>query len=787
MKSLRLLILPLLTLLTLLPSLDAQQPLSYAAVVPRLVSFSGKAAMNGTSVSGAVAVTFSIYSEQDGGAPLWIETQNVMADAKGNFTAQLGVTKSEGLPLDLFSTGEARWLGVRVNGGDEQPRVLLLSVPYALKAADAATLGGLPPSAFILASPASAPPAVNNSSTIVQSTSTPPPASSNVTTTGGTVNALPLFTTATNIQNSALTQKGTGTTAKIGIGTATPASTLDVMGGATVRGLFMLPSTGTATAAAGRNSQAERLVASAFSSSTNAAVNQVFLWQAEPVLNDTAAPSATINLLYGAGSSTPAETGLRIGHKGFIQFAAGQTFPGAGTITSLTAGTDLTGGGTAGAVKLNLDTTKVPQLAAANNTFTGNINVVGDLREDFSGINKGTVTPGIRFGVGNTGEGISSDRSGTVNKNGIDLYTNFTPRVSITQGGNVGIGTTAPTSGMLTAVSNSVSVVAISATGYNAVTDSGGNGYDAMHVTGGNADPDGDAQPGAGLVVTGGNAGFLSGYGAPGVIATGGLGGGFSFGSAESGGDGGDFTGGNGPGGGGAGVFGMGGSQGFYDGIGGYFIGADAVGQGGDGVDGVAGSGFAGNFTGDLNVTGAITAGTKDFKIDHPLDPANKYLVHASVESSEMKNIYDGNVTTDSQGHATVQLPTWFEALNTDFRYQLTVIGQFAQAIVARKIENNQFEVATNLPSVEVSWQVTGVRQDAFAKAHPLIVEPQKEASLRGFFIHPELHGAPQERQIEWARHPQIMKRMKERRVGSASTTRRVLRLAGGEQRHQQP
>ena len=256
--------------------------------------------MDGKSVSGAVAVTFSIYSEQDGGAPLWIETQNVTADAKSNFTAQLGVTKSEGLPLDLFSTGEARWLGVRVNGGDEQPRVLLLSVPYALKAADAATLGGLPPSAFILASPANAHPALNDSSTIVQSTSTPPPASSNVTTTGGTVNALPLFTTATNIQNSALTQKGTGTTAKIGIGTATPASTLDVMGGATVRGLFTLPATETATAAAGKNSQAERLVASAFSSSTNAAVNQVFLWQAEPVLNDTAAPSATINLLYRA-------------------------------------------------------------------------------------------------------------------------------------------------------------------------------------------------------------------------------------------------------------------------------------------------------------------------------------------------------------------------------------------------------------------------------------------------------------------------------------------------------
>jgi len=153
---------------------------------------------------------------------------------------------------------------------------------------------------------------------------------------------------------------------------------------------------------------------------------------------------------------------------------------------------------------------------------------------------------------------------------------------------------------------------------------------------------------------------------------------------------------------------------------------------------------------------------TKDFKMDHPLDPANKYLFHASVESSEMMNIYTGNITTDSQGEATVQLPEWFEVLNTDFRYQLTVIGQFAQAIVARKIENNQFGIRTSAPNVEVSWQVTGVRQDAYAKAHPLVVEQEKEERLRGFYIHPELYGAPAEKQIEWARHPQMMKKIKE-------------------------
>ncbi len=112
-----------------------------------------------------------------------------------------------------------------------------------------------------------------------------------------------------------------------------------------------------------------------------------------------------------------------------------------------------------------------------------------------------------------------------------------------------------------------------------------------------------------------------------------------------------------------------------------------------------------------------------------------------------------------------MQLPEWFEVLNTDFRYQLTVIGQFAQAIVAREMENNRFEIRTSVPNVKVSWQVTGVRQDAYAKANPLVVEQEKEARLRGFYIHPELYGAPAEKQIEWARHPQMMKKMQEMRA----------------------
>jgi hypothetical protein len=127
-------------------------------IVPRLVKFSGMAKDEfGKPRSGVVGLTLAIYKEQQGGAALWLETQNVELDEQGRYSVLLGATKQEGLRLELFRAGEPRWLGVQVNlpGEVEQPRVLLVSVPYALKAADAETLGGQPLSAFVLASPLS--------------------------------------------------------------------------------------------------------------------------------------------------------------------------------------------------------------------------------------------------------------------------------------------------------------------------------------------------------------------------------------------------------------------------------------------------------------------------------------------------------------------------------------------------------------------------------------------------------------------------------------------------------
>lgn len=141
------------------------------------------------------------------------------------------------------------------------------------------------------------------------------------------------------------------------------------------------------------------------------------------------------------------------------------------------------------------------------------------------------------------------------------------------------------------------------------------------------------------------------------------------------------------------------------------------------------GTAKAGMFLGDVQVTGTLIKSAGSFRIDHPLDPENKYLSHSFVESPDMMNIYNGNVITNDRGEATVVMPDYFEALNRDFRYQLTVVGQFAQAIVSEKMRGNSFRIKTDKGKVEVSWQVTGVRKDKFAEENRIKVESDKPNS----------------------------------------------------------
>jgi hypothetical protein len=373
-----------LAVITLISVALASGQVATEQVVPSVIKYSGMLTdAVGKPLTESTELTFALYKTERGGAALWMESQRVEPDKLGNYTVTLGSTTTAGLPATLFAAGEARWLGVEISGQGEKPRVMLSAVPYAMKAGDAETLGGLPASAFIQAGVASNS-ASTESSSPSGATSTDhaglPPAGSNVTTTGGTVGAIPVFTTSTDIQNSILTQSGTV--------------------GVNVSGRLNLPSNGTATATSGKSSRPEDFVASSFNSSTGAAVAQTFQLQAEPAGNNTASPSGTLSLLFGSGTSSPTETGLKITSKGLISFATGQTFPGTGqgtitgvtagsgltgggtngnvtltldatkVVSGVTAGTDLTGGGTGGVVTLNLDTTKVPQLKS-NNIFSG--------------------------------------------------------------------------------------------------------------------------------------------------------------------------------------------------------------------------------------------------------------------------------------------------------------------------------------------------------------------------------------------------------------------------------
>jgi hypothetical protein len=637
---------------------------STAAPVPRLVQVGG--IVKETAGQPVASITFALYKDQEGGAPIWMETQNVALDASGRYSVLLGSTTTEGLGQELFTSGAARWLGVRPQGQPEQQRVLLLSVPYALKAADAETIGGLPPSAFALASPP------NHGGTTESSRRADAAATPAISGTG-TANFIPKWTTSTNLGNSNIFQNGSG---MIGIGTTTPMNLLDVKGAGIFRSTLTLVPAG---------------------------MNQTF---------------------------SISGTAFNISSTGLVHFIAGQTFPGSGTITGVTAGTDLTGGGTSGNVTLNLDVTKVPRLTFANH-FTASQFFRGNGEQMIVG------DPGCGSGFAGIGFGALSG------------CTNYS---LIGDGKNTFINR--PTGGSIIFRENNGGQMAIAPGGAVTITETAGGCCPAALTTTPSEGNDG-------VNAFGGGGPSEFGIGGSGLLAKGGS---ETNTNSQFGGDGVDAFGGNAFQGG-TGVFAQGGNS-------------SQVG-GADGIDATAGTGPTGNgfsgffqggdvnVLGNLGVSGQIFAGVKDFRIDHPLSPANKYLYHASVESSEMMNIYTGNVTLDGTGAASVELPAWFEAVNGDYRYQLTSIGAAAPNLhIAREVANHQFSIAGGAPGMKVSWQVTGVRQDAFARANPLVVEVDKPANERGFYLNPELYGQPEEKQIEWGRSPAKMRRLKERRAG---------------------
>jgi hypothetical protein len=190
-------------------------------------------------------------------------------------------------------------------------------------------------------------------------------------------------------------------------------------------------------------------------------------------------------------------------------------------------------------------------------------------------------------------------------------------------------------------------------------------------------------------------------------------------------------------------------------------------------------------FKGDVQLTGILYKnGWNAFMIDHPLDPANKYLYHSSVESPDLKNLYDGIVTLDDKGEAEIELPDWFSELNKDFRYQLTAIGapgpnlyiaeeiseantNYSNRSSSRaKNNNSRFKIAGGNSSMKVSWQVTGLRNDPYAKANPIQVEEDKPDKERGYYIHPEVYGESAEKGLSHLLSPpKLEQQIKENKV----------------------
>jgi hypothetical protein len=160
---------------------------------------------------------------------------------------------------------------------------------------------------------------------------------------------------------------------------------------------------------------------------------------------------------------------------------------------------------------------------------------------------------------------------------------------------------------------------------------------------------------------------------------------------------------------------------------------------------------YAGEFIGNVSINGAVhTSSIGAIRFDDPGDPANKTITHPFVGSSEMKNIYDGVVSLGPSGAATVELPSWFETINKDFRYQLTALGTpQAGLFISREVADNQFTIAGGVPGARVSWQVTGVRRDPWAASHAITVQEDKPPSEKGLYIVPELYAQPKTKSSE--------------------------------------
>lgn len=456
---------------------QVSSPLVSTATVPRLIQIKGAVRDEaGQPLSGRIGIEFTLYEDENGQNIVWQENQNVQVDSAGCYSVLLGATNAAGLPVEIFSAGQARWLGVRADGQAEQQRTLLLSVAYALKAADTEMLGGKPASAYVLADNQNVPaqPAAGADAASANSQQpasqiltpgsgavllnpVPQTACSSITSDGtATVNQISKFTSACNLENSAIFESG----GNVGIGNTAPAGTLDVSGTAFIRGALSLTPSGTATTSQGYVSNPLNIEASVYNTLLDEVVPYIFQWETEPVGNNTSATGATLNLRYGVTQGT-FETGVSVASNGIITFASGQTFPGAssGTVTSVATGAGLAGGpitktGTisipsAGVTNAMLANPSVTVVAGSGLSGGGTVALGGTLTlTNASPGSAGTVTS-VASGTGLTGGPITGN--GT-----LSLNTSFTDaRYLQLAGGTLTGGLTGTTAAFTGAVSGS--------------------------------------------------------------------------------------------------------------------------------------------------------------------------------------------------------------------------------------------------------------------------------------------------------------------------------------------